>query len=341
MTPNNKETILKWRDNLCALLRIGTLATAAFTWLGLLSGAGWIFDLVSHFRWQYALIQLCFCAPAIWWFWQRQEAELTPSLSTWVYHRSELSVLVASLLLNCLLIGQLYLPAENSKGQKEAASFKVIQLNVNSRNDRYEDVTALIRQYDPDVIALQEVSEEWCRALKTRLNKYPHCICQARMDNFGVALFSKRPLTKGEIVLYGTAGVPTVLAELEFDGAPLSVLSTHPLPPMAPEYFDFRNDQFSALAKARAGWRKSVVLLGDLNCTSWSQYFSDFCRSAGVKDSRQGFGIQSSWPTQVFLLTIPIDHCLISADLIVKDRKICQSVGSDHYPVYMELVRKH
>lgn len=36
-------------------------------------------------------------------------------------------------------------------------------------------------------------------------------------------------------------------------------------------------------------------------------------------------------------MLIPIDHCLVSNDIIILDRRIGSNVGSDHYPIYIEL----
>jgi len=36
------------------------------------------------------------------------------------------------------------------------------------------------------------------------------------------------------------------------------------------------------------------------------------------------------------LLGIPIDHCLVSPEIIVTKRSVGPSVGSDHYPVIID-----
>ncbi len=340
MAQISRDTILAARDDVNALLRVGAMITAILTWAGLFNNVGWIFELMCHFRVQYAELQFVFSLGALWWFAEKREKQSSPGLAMLSYRRSELVVVIASLVLNLVLIVQLFLPASTvAKRDGTAQTLKVIQLNVNSKNERYDAVVAVINKYKADIVALQEVNEPWCTEMNRKLSEYPYKVLRARPDNFGVALFSKIPLKSCQLVVYGKAGVPTILAECEFAGAPLSVLCTHPVPPMTPEYFDLRNEQFAAMAKARSNWKPSVVLLGDLNCTSWSQFFQDLCRNAGLSDSRQGFGVQPSWPQQAFPLLIPLDHCLISRDLGVLDRKVCDDVGSDHYPVYVELMR--
>jgi endonuclease/exonuclease/phosphatase (EEP) superfamily protein YafD len=87
------------------------------------------------------------------------------------------------------------------------------------------------------------------------------------------------------------------------------------------------------LARKRTG---ALVLLGDLNTTSWSPHFRDLINTAGLKDSRAGFGIQPTWPAGTPPLWIPLDHCLVSPEIKVHDRRVGPNVGSDHFPVIVE-----
>jgi endonuclease/exonuclease/phosphatase family metal-dependent hydrolase len=57
----------------------------------------------------------------------------------------------------------------------------------------------------------------------------------------------------------------------------------------------------------------------------------------GLRDSREGFGLQNSWPAYWPWLSITIDHCLVSRDIRLIDRKVGPDIGSDHYPVLVEV----
>ena len=50
---------------------------------------------------------------------------------------------------------------------------------------------------------------------------------------------------------------------------------------------------------------------------------------------------EPTWPTYNPLLWIPIDHCLVSPEIIVTDRQIGPDVGSDHYPIVVDLQLPH
>ena len=55
-------------------------------------------------------------------------------------------------------------------------------------------------------------------------------------------------------------------------------------------------------------------------------------------DSQKGFGPQSSWPTELPYLGIPIDHIVTSPNITTIRRKIGGHIGSDHRPVIADLM---
>ena len=50
----------------------------------------------------------------------------------------------------------------------------------------------------------------------------------------------------------------------------------------------------------------------------------------------KGYGFQPSWPANNRLLRIPIDHVLHSPEIVIHDRVIGSTVGSDHFPVLVD-----
>ncbi len=59
-------------------------------------------------------------------------------------------------------------------------------------------------------------------------------------------------------------------------------------------------------------------------------------------DSRRGFGVQRSWPTSMKVsilgtMRIPIDHALVSRDVKVLDRRVGPFIGSDHFPIMVDI----
>jgi endonuclease/exonuclease/phosphatase (EEP) superfamily protein YafD len=118
---------------------------------------------------------------------------------------------------------------------------------------------------------------------------------------------------------------------------PLCLLAIHPYPPMSEDRFQERNLVLRAVAAA-ATQRSAdpIMLLGDLNASSFSPIFSEVVGLSGLRDSQLDFGLQRSWPTDHYLLRIPIDHCLTSPRVVVQQRWLGPHVGSDHLPVLVD-----
>jgi endonuclease/exonuclease/phosphatase (EEP) superfamily protein YafD len=103
----------------------------------------------------------------------------------------------------------------------------VMTYNVLYSNLDYDAVANVIRTYDPDVIALQEVMPEMMDALNDRLSEeYPYSI-HGTNDDYGVtAIFSQYPLSEMRVIdLVEDRRV--VIARADVDGQPVTFASVH------------------------------------------------------------------------------------------------------------------
>ena len=181
-----------------------------------------------------------------------------------------------------------------------------------------------------------EVDERWESALEVLRSDFSYSVIRARSDNFGIALYSRRPITSHRVEHLDDSRVPTIVATIDLDGRSLSVVGTHPLPPMGRRRSELRDHHLQAIGKLITRLPSPVIVLGDLNTTSWSPHFRDLLGRTGLRDSRRGFGVQPTWPVEPWVLRIPIDHALVSKELAVKQRYVGPDIGSDHFPIVVE-----
>lgn len=80
-----------------------------------------------------------------------------------------------------------------------------------------------------------------------------------------------------------------------------------------------------------------VQYFGDLNVTMWSSNYSKLIADSGLANSRKGFGILATWPMFFPLLSIPLDHCLVSPGIGINACRSGPDIGSDHLPLIVEL----
>ncbi len=69
----------------------------------------------------------------------------------------------------------------------------------------------------------------------------------------------------------------------------------------------------------------------------WAHHYNELVESTGLANARDGFGVLPSWPTNIPIAMIPIDHCLVSDEFTVLDVRTGPDIGSDHLPLIVEL----
>ena len=216
-------------------------------------------------------------------------------------------------------------------------SIKILISNVLTQNTNYEKFNNYVNEIDPDVMMIMEINSEWLANLEGFQKDYYYCV-GPRDDNFGIGIYSKYPFISKKIEYYREISIPSLAAEISVKNKNIKFIGIHPLPPKSKKYTSVRNNLLLEIAEEiRENGEENVILAGDFNLTPWTHLFSRIKKISNLKDTRQGFGIQQTWPTYNPLFLVPIDHCLVGSDYIVIDRYVGKDIGSDHYPVIVEL----
>jgi endonuclease/exonuclease/phosphatase (EEP) superfamily protein YafD len=314
MTPKARS-----KFSLLGILEVGAVLTCTASLAGFLAKIWWVFELACHFRPHLAITLLVFSA--LWL--ALKKCRLALACATFA-------------VLNALLVGSLLLPAKSGV-PSSGAKLRLVSLNVLTSNLKTDLVLDFLRTSDADVIFLMEVNDRWIDGLMPLKTIYPHCTVVPRADNFGIALFSKLPLAETNVIEFGEAEVPSITAQIKLAGREFFLLGTHPLPPGSADYARMRNEQLQKIKALIQQQSLPAVVIGDLNTTPWSPYFSDLLKGTGLKNTSQGLGVFNSWPAGLQWLGIPIDHCLVSPQFAVLKKQLGPQVGSDHLPIIIDL----
>lgn len=290
--------------------------------LGILLSLGarwhWTLELATHFVLQYAIALLIPFTLAIWL--RRKWAAMT--------------CLIALVYLGWQL-APLYWPIGNSGKHGDPVRFLIA--NVHTGNQDYQELIDLVEVEHPDVIVLMEVDRSWLEALTPLEVEYSQMVLRPRSDNFGMAVYSKINLEDVQTIILADSEVPTITGRIAVGDGSLAMIATHPLPPISAEYARTRNGHLQELADLVRDTAGPIIVMGDLNTTSWSPQFADLQEKTDLYDSRQGFGVQGTWPLPYSLLSIPLDHALVSRELTVLDRRVGSAIGSDHLPIIVDV----
>jgi endonuclease/exonuclease/phosphatase (EEP) superfamily protein YafD len=209
-------------------------------------------------------------------------------------------------------------------------------MNVHSGNKDHLKAIEFIQASNPDFFVAEEITEDWLTSLRSSLKQYPHSIARSRPDEFGIALFSKKPLEDAAIIQLGALGFPSIKATMLIGAERLTIVAIHPPPPIMEAFREERLRQIKNLPEIIVKER-NIIVLGDLNMTPWSPDFQNLLREASLFDCRKGFGIHPTWPTVLPWMLIPIDHCLVSKGLTTIGFSTGNNIGSDHYPLVVDL----
>jgi len=300
------------RPKISGLLQVAAILPSLFFLLGFFGRRHWVLDLFSHFRAQYAAaLLLCGLSFLLLRHWKSATASLFAAI-----------VIAATF----LPLQRPLLPAQG------VPPLKLISYNVNTANARHGDVLRFLEKENADVIFLMEVNEAWMHSLRPLEALYPHRIVSTREDNFGIALYSKKPFEGGE-QSFGNYGLPW--ADITVSGVRL--LALHPMPPSGEDHSEMRN-QHLLEAAARLKGQPRAILCGDLNLTPYSPWFSEILERAELHNASPPFS--PTWMRHYPLFAIPIDHVLLGSGLTLVNRRIGPALGSDHNALVVEIAEK-
>lgn len=224
-------------------------------------------------------------------------------------------------------------------------TMRLLQINLNVKNRRYEEVTKYIRDINADAVLIAELTPEWNQYFSSHLTNYSHTIAVPRIDTYGIGVYSKAPLTNGQVEYFGDSGHPSVTTQLSGLEKTVSILHTHVQGPVKKPFFKWHKQQFELMRAKVNALPKPLVMSGDMNSNAWTYLITDFLSATNLDDTQWGNGISLSWPTPFYLRygicpLLSIDHFFVSKDVIVLQRKLGKPIGSDHYPVILELSLK-
>lgn len=296
----------------------------------------WIGDLCSQLR----LVWCCLLLPFLVTF---------AALRMWF----PLLLLLAVFLINAAPILSMYLPyelvekltatAEIRNGRLKPSSLSLLNFNTEfQHNNDYQSFASLLRRVQPDVLVLSEVDKTWFAAVADYTKAYPYS--QTVTDGAGLALYSKFPISKGEVRYFGKSHHPRIFAQLQLPVGIVNLVLVHPPTPQSEARFIERNKELNLIASEIGALAGPTVLVGDLNCGPWSMPFAQLL-SIGLHDSEQGFGPQPTWPARAGRVIeklsvpplVPIDHVLVSNDIEILERTVGPTIGSDHLPVFVKI----
>ncbi|KLI98734.1 endonuclease/exonuclease/phosphatase family protein [Luteimonas sp. FCS-9] len=217
---------------------------------------------------------------------------------------------------------------------------RLMASNVLMHNRDTAPLLALVREHRPDVLIAVETDRHWGRALDGLDDLLPHAL-RCPLDNlYGMHLYSRLPLHDAQVRYLVEDDIPSMHATLALDGGRRVVLhALHPRPPSPTEAdgSEPRDAELVLVGRAAREAAHPVIVAGDLNDVAWSRTTRLFRRISGLLDPRIGRGMYNTFHARLPGLRWPLDHLFHSRDFTLVCMRRLPAIGSDHFPILVEL----
>ena len=280
-------------------------------------------ELASHFRLQYLTGSvICFAVLILFgsWLWA--------------------CVAFVCVVVNVIEIVPCYFNNPKTDNNKNPSPLRIVFANVLYLNKNHAPFIALIEKEKPDIFIVQELTESCLNEIESLKEDYPYSISRHEKQGGGIAVFSKLPFGHSEIISLGFENRQSILVKFFLGERSVTLYTFHPQAPLRPFYFNYRNQQLAKATKIIKQLDAPKIVVGDLNTTVWSPFFKRLLKETDLVNARQSFGLLPTFPVWKFpikFLMLPIDHCLMSDDICVKQIRTGDFLGSDHLPVIIDL----
>ena len=227
--------------------------------------------------------------------------------------------------------------AAPAPGQADAR-ISVMTCNVKMSNRDYGRLARLAARVKPDILILMEVDAGWLAGLTELRRAFDHHIDHPLGNSYGMALWSRLPLSSVTVRDLLVPDVPSIRATVALrDRRRIALFALHPEPPVPFHPTEGRDAEIGMVGVETTKTDLPAIVAGDLNDVAWSRTTRRFQRLSGLLDPRVGRGFYSSFDSRFFFLRWPLDHLFHDARFRVVDLQRLDTVGSDHFPMYFAL----
>lgn len=258
-------------------------------------------------------------------------------------HKTILTVLVSlSFLYQAFLIFPYTLlspvQAENYDGKENNSSFTILEANIKMDNRKVKDFLAMVNENDPDILVITEPDKWWQESLKSLDKKYPYSLKKPLSNTYGMILLSKLPLKDQEINYLVDDDIPSFFTKVILpDKQEFDLYTLHPKPPKPGTSTYERDTEILIVGQQIRHSKRPTVVVGDLNDVGWSYTSQLFQKYSRMLDPRKGRGLYNTYNVNIPLFRYPLDHFFYSKHFGFVQIKKLDEIGSDHYPMLIEI----
>lgn len=210
--------------------------------------------------------------------------------------------------------------------------------NVLQDNRDSQAVLDRVDEYAPDLLLLIETNGWWADAMAPLEEEYNELVAQPQDNKYGLLFFSRLDLVEPQVRRLVEEEVPSIQSRMRLrSGEEVVFYGLHPRPPEPSQDTEERDAELVLVGREAREADGPVIVAGDLNDVAWSDTTRLFQELSGLLDPRIGRSLYSSYHAQWPFLRWPIAHVFFSPDFTLLRMSRLEPVGSDHFPILVEL----
>lgn len=214
----------------------------------------------------------------------------------------------------------------------------LMTLNVLQSNTSFPRPVDLVNARAPDIFIALETNQAWIDELADIERDYGYKQLVPLDNTYGMALYSKLPLSNLEVRYIVEPDIPSILTDVTLrSGETVRLLAIHPRPPIPGKDSGTRDAELVVSARDVVDSPHPVIVAGDLNDVPWSPTTRLFRQLAEVIDPRIGRGFYATFNAGFPGMDWPLDHVFASQDFTLVSADTGPDIGSDHRPFIVEL----
>ncbi len=288
---------------------VGTLATV----LGFFGSTWWLFDFAANFRAHLAVGLL-----------------IVALLYALIFSKATGLFFMAMAAVNGLLVLPLYANSPAQAAGEE--SMTIISFNVQQRTSIRDIAFRWVDTVEPDLVVLLDSTDAWTHSTDAD-DSYT---IQSEIPNdrtYGITILSPEGLDT-QLIRATRLREAVVRVEATIGEQPVAIYAVQARPSSNETDAADRDEYLAEVGRMVRAESIPTIVVGDFQATPWSHAFRDLASEANLKNSLEGFGLQTTWPADRWsFLRLPLDHLLHSEELTTVDRYLGPSFGVDHRPI--------
>lgn len=219
------------------------------------------------------------------------------------------------------------------------------QINLLITNvDGYDPASLLylVSELKPDIIIAIE-TKSWSDKQLSPLNNDYFYTEKHNINEFGygMMIFSKLALEDIRIRFIQNENVPAIESTIVLnDDKKVKLYAVHPLPLASVAHVP-NNEQkieMEIIGKEVSEQQLPTIIAGSFDDAIWSEVDELTNTQNLLYDVRVGRGFYTSYHTNRIFLKWPLDHVFVTKEFKLKSLEKLYDIGSDHFPIYVELV---